>query len=258
MELKTYIFNLRKDVGISQRELARKAGISHTEIYRLEKGERDRPGLETLRRLAPILGVRVEQLLEAAGYIELNAKSARNKPASDPAEQKDLYRTDDETTEIPILSKDGGIESGAFDLKKLCELDFAIRVADHNLTGAGLYKGDLALCNRDIETVGARVLVVERMDQDKKELALILNKQANLLKVCESVPESGYMKESHTIGKVVAVIRNMDWEADKDDEVIQQWLEVGNIAQKNGFTPEQVEWLIKQQAHFIKMNKKKE
>ncbi len=258
MDFKTYIYNLRKDLGLSQRELAHKAGISHTEIYRLEKGERDRPGLDTLKKLAPILNVRVEQLLEAAGYIELDAKSGRNKPARDHQEQDYSYRTDDEAAEIPILSKDGGIESGTFDLKKLCEIDFAIRVADHHLTGAGLYKGDLALCSRDTETAGARVLVVERMDQEKKELALILNKQANSFKVCESVPESGYMPESHTIGKVAAVIRNMDWEADKEDEVIQQWLEVGNIAQKNGFTPEQVEWLIKQQAHFIKMNKKKE
>lgn len=61
----------REKKGLSQRKLAELADVSHTEISRIESGERKRPAPYILKRVAPHLGVKYEELLEAAGYEEL-------------------------------------------------------------------------------------------------------------------------------------------------------------------------------------------
>lgn len=61
----------REKRKLSQRKLAELASVSHTEISRIESGERKRPAPYILRRIAPHLGVEYEKLLEAAGYEEL-------------------------------------------------------------------------------------------------------------------------------------------------------------------------------------------
>ena len=53
----------RKQRGLTQESLARKAGISHGYLARLEIGMHE-PTLSTLRRLAKVLGVKLGQLLD--------------------------------------------------------------------------------------------------------------------------------------------------------------------------------------------------
>lgn len=57
-----------KDLSI--RQLAEKAGISHTEVWRLENGERKNPSPQVLKSLAPHLGITYEELMRRAGYLE--------------------------------------------------------------------------------------------------------------------------------------------------------------------------------------------
>jgi transcriptional regulator with XRE-family HTH domain len=54
---------LRKGRGMSQRELAERAGISREYLTRLEAAQQD-PTLGTLEKLAKALGVRMTRLLE--------------------------------------------------------------------------------------------------------------------------------------------------------------------------------------------------
>ncbi len=54
----------RKAVGISQRELARRAGTSQPAIARLERGEVD-PKLSTLERFAAAIGQQVDWRIRA-------------------------------------------------------------------------------------------------------------------------------------------------------------------------------------------------
>jgi len=61
------IREIRKERGMSQTELAEKAGISLITISRIERGERD-PHLTTLLRIARGLDVRLSELLRTAGY----------------------------------------------------------------------------------------------------------------------------------------------------------------------------------------------
>jgi transcriptional regulator with XRE-family HTH domain len=59
MRLKT----LRESKGLTQEQLAKRAGISRAYLARLETGRHD-PHLSRLRKLAKALGVKVGRLLE--------------------------------------------------------------------------------------------------------------------------------------------------------------------------------------------------
>jgi transcriptional regulator with XRE-family HTH domain len=62
--LSTVIRRLRKEKGISQRELAAAVGVKGAYIAQLETGARKNPSLDVLKRLAKALGVPVGRLLE--------------------------------------------------------------------------------------------------------------------------------------------------------------------------------------------------
>lgn len=58
----------RLSKGWSKRALAEKAGISHSEVHRIESGERVNPSVPVLNALAEVLGVPKDDLLRLAGY----------------------------------------------------------------------------------------------------------------------------------------------------------------------------------------------
>lgn len=67
MKARTFAMNvkrLRTQRGLTQMELAKKTKVSQAFIAQLETGEQDNPTLDTLRRLAKALRVRVTELLE--------------------------------------------------------------------------------------------------------------------------------------------------------------------------------------------------
>ena len=57
--------------NLSQRQVALYAGISNTELYRLEKGDRKKPSPKILKKLSEILDIPYEWLLQYAGYLDL-------------------------------------------------------------------------------------------------------------------------------------------------------------------------------------------
>lgn len=57
-EVARFVIRRRGALGISQKELARRVGTSHSAISRLESG-RHKTSVETLRRVAEALGVRL-------------------------------------------------------------------------------------------------------------------------------------------------------------------------------------------------------
>ena len=54
----------RTELGLSQRELAKRVGVSDAYITQLETRERINPSLDVLRRLAKALQVSVAELVE--------------------------------------------------------------------------------------------------------------------------------------------------------------------------------------------------
>ena len=70
MENKTVgelITEARETTGISKNQLAELAKVSHTEIARIESGEREVPNPKTLRKISKYIGVNYNDLMYAAG-----------------------------------------------------------------------------------------------------------------------------------------------------------------------------------------------
>ena len=57
----------REEKGLSKRELSRIAGISDTELNRIESGEREQPNPKTLRKISQHIGINYNDLMYAAG-----------------------------------------------------------------------------------------------------------------------------------------------------------------------------------------------
>jgi transcriptional regulator with XRE-family HTH domain len=62
--LRTVLKTLREKRGMTQLELATKAGVAQGYLSNLEAGAKKNPGLDVLKRLARALGVPVGELLE--------------------------------------------------------------------------------------------------------------------------------------------------------------------------------------------------
>src|SRR5690554_5829990 len=75
----------REKRKLSQRKLAELANVSHTEISRIESGERKRPAPYILKRIAPFIGVSYRELLEMSGYDELFVEKNNITVKEDPS-----------------------------------------------------------------------------------------------------------------------------------------------------------------------------
>lgn len=69
--LKSLIVAGRELKNVSQRELARRIGISNTTINDLERGNIQKPGVEILINISEELEISINMLLKAAGYGKL-------------------------------------------------------------------------------------------------------------------------------------------------------------------------------------------
>ncbi|MBI2990333.1 MAG: helix-turn-helix transcriptional regulator [Candidatus Magasanikbacteria bacterium] len=55
---------LREKLGISQEKLARLADVSNNTVVNIEAGKQDNPTIETLKKVANALQVRVDDLIK--------------------------------------------------------------------------------------------------------------------------------------------------------------------------------------------------
>jgi transcriptional regulator with XRE-family HTH domain len=70
-EFTEYLFKLRERSGLSQYELAKRAGINPTHLNRIEKGERNPPKRNTIFNISEVLGLNRKERTELfikAGY----------------------------------------------------------------------------------------------------------------------------------------------------------------------------------------------
>ena len=74
-ELSAFIAKYRNEKNLSQRRVAELANISHTEINRIENGERRNPSPPVLKSIANALGVTYDAIMQAAGYIDSTSDS---------------------------------------------------------------------------------------------------------------------------------------------------------------------------------------
>ena len=75
MTLGEYVKNKRTELGMSRNMLASKAGISHTEVQRIETNERKMPSLKVLCSLADALNIPQQDMLRLMIFRLLNEPS---------------------------------------------------------------------------------------------------------------------------------------------------------------------------------------
>ena len=68
-EFGQYMRGLRKEQKLSLRAASSDAGVSITYICQIEKGDK-KPSAEILKKLAPVYGVPIQDILKEAGYFE--------------------------------------------------------------------------------------------------------------------------------------------------------------------------------------------
>ena len=69
-EIGEYLFKIRQEQQISIRYLAKLTGISHSEINKIENGERTTPSPLNLKAIATVLGINQIECFKKAGYID--------------------------------------------------------------------------------------------------------------------------------------------------------------------------------------------
>ncbi|MBP3635422.1 MAG: helix-turn-helix transcriptional regulator [Bacilli bacterium] len=68
--LSSVVKSAREKLGISQRELSRRTGIDNNTLAKIEKGERKKPNVLSLRKLSVVLKIEFENLLKLSDYSE--------------------------------------------------------------------------------------------------------------------------------------------------------------------------------------------
>ena len=66
--LASVVKEAREKIGISQRELSRITGIDNNTIAKIEKGERKKPNVLSLKKLSSVLNLSLEMLMELCQY----------------------------------------------------------------------------------------------------------------------------------------------------------------------------------------------
>lgn len=104
-EFGSLLKQLREQNGMSINQLAEAAGISNSQISRMENGVRGVPKAPTIRKLAEALNTSYEELMTAAGYLEgaidLNASVAEQSPEwATPKDRRDFKKMLEEDDEL--------------------------------------------------------------------------------------------------------------------------------------------------------------
>ncbi|MBM3299322.1 MAG: helix-turn-helix domain-containing protein [Deltaproteobacteria bacterium] len=65
-----YLKSLREQHKLSLRDVAARTGMSASYLTQIEHGRRRPPGPDILKKLAPVYGLPVKDLMDAAGYLD--------------------------------------------------------------------------------------------------------------------------------------------------------------------------------------------
>ncbi len=93
-DLKVMLETAREAKGYSQRDLAKRIGLSNTSLNDLENGRVKKMDIDMLRKIAEELDLSLRELLKAAGYNEvaLMFEKGRTKSSKDYEQQIDEFR----------------------------------------------------------------------------------------------------------------------------------------------------------------------
>ena len=73
-DIGNYLMKIRQEQQISIRQLAKLTGVSHSEINKIENGERENPSPLHIKAIAKAFGINQIECLKIAGYIDEDAQ----------------------------------------------------------------------------------------------------------------------------------------------------------------------------------------
>ncbi len=76
--LASYLRNVRKEQGLSLKKVEKLAGVSNAYLSQLERGLRNPPHPDILKKLAKVYEVPLSELLAAAGYVDEKKGTSRH------------------------------------------------------------------------------------------------------------------------------------------------------------------------------------
>ena len=126
-ELKVMLETAREAKGYSQRDLAKRIGLSNTSLNDLENGRVKKMDIDMLRKIAEELDLSLRELLKAAGYNEvaLMFEKGRTKSSKDYEQQIDEFRA----FEYDILDWDANKRKKALKImQNLNEIKLGLRL----------------------------------------------------------------------------------------------------------------------------------
>ena len=106
-----YIRSLRKKAGLTQKEVARRAGVSQSLIARIEAGTVD-PRLSTLRKILAVLEEALEKLPKARDVMKSPVITVNE---DDPVKKAAKIMWDYGISQIPVLDKHGRVIGTIFE-----------------------------------------------------------------------------------------------------------------------------------------------
>ncbi|RLE95106.1 MAG: XRE family transcriptional regulator [Thermoprotei archaeon] len=106
-----YIRSLRKKAGLTQKEVARRAGVSQSLIARIEAGTVD-PRLSTLRKILAVLEEALEKLPKARDVMKSPVITVNE---DDPVKKAAKIMWDNGISQIPVLDKHGRVIGTIFE-----------------------------------------------------------------------------------------------------------------------------------------------
>lgn len=148
-----YISKERQQQELSVRYLAKITGISHSEINKIESGERTTPSPYHLKEIAKALGINQIKCFKIAGYIDENASELPNNRSLILSEY-----SEDEYCQIENYAK--FIKSQRTD-----KMQGESKMAKNNLRVASLFAGIGGICY-GFKQAGAKIVWANEIDKD--------------------------------------------------------------------------------------------
>ena len=151
------ITKLRKNLNITQEELAKQVGISRTALAHYEKNRRE-PDYGVLCKLADFFDVSVDYILGRSRNKEIN-------------KAKKIPLLDEITPETALLAKNykksfEEIFNNFIEIPPQFEADFAFMIDNSSMSWAGINKGDIALIKTENTPSQGKMIAVAKKKND--------------------------------------------------------------------------------------------
>lgn len=237
---------LRKQIGISQYDLADQLGLSRGQLSNYELGTRE-PDFETLRKITEYFDVTADYLL---GFSNKQTEAGSDS-ALPPSHNNKLPILGTIKSGIPLLA-DENID-GYLEAPDDIQGDYVLIVKDNSLIGAGILEGDYAICRESEVAESGQIIVALKEIGDgfyTAALKFYIEDNDSAVKYANPhYPEINMTEVYRIAGVLVALIRKEEPGYEAYNKPLPpgeyiDWTEIINLSSQAGLKAQQVKEII--------------